>query len=222
MSVHRHGPRRHAWGIFVSPALSLQACSPASHNTSPCPAPDLTAREVATGCRLTRAQNSTAAGSGVILRSSFFPVQLLTAPSREQGRVGCICKAGSKASPACAALQPCCPQCPVCPQALLHCKSPPHTSAGYSCQSSTGNKPLPDTLPSARSKCLISHLPQTRSLTMSLYFWERFYTFFWERNYTFPWDPVPPVVSLQHFFLHPEPCLLVKFLTFLQMLFGRQ
>lgn len=70
-------PRGRAWGIFVSFALSLQVCLPANHSTSPRPSQHLAAREDTTACQLTMAQNSTAAGSGVILWRQF---QLLTAP----------------------------------------------------------------------------------------------------------------------------------------------
>lgn len=103
----------------MSSALGLQACSPASHHTSPCPAPDLTPGEVTAGCHLTCAQNSTAAGSGIIQWSSFFPVQLMIALCRQQGRVFYACKAGAKPSllvspcshaahRALSALRPCC------------------------------------------------------------------------------------------------------------------
>lgn len=44
-------PQGHAWGIFVTFALSLQVCSPANHSTSPQPAQHLT-----TGCQLTTAK----------------------------------------------------------------------------------------------------------------------------------------------------------------------
>lgn len=197
--------RRHAWGVSVSSALSLQACSPASHNTSPCPAAEVAAREVTTGCQLTRAPHCAvlpAAGSFSIAHFSWLSCWL----PHLHSRAGWTALTRQAAEPP-LAVPTRCPQCPLCPPALLHCKSPPHTSAGYSCQSSTERNLFQTLCLQQGANALSATYPKEGA---------------WLRPSIFPGDPVPPVVLLQHIFLHPEPCLLVKFLIFLQMVFGHQ
>lgn len=108
-----------------------------------------------------------AASSGVTQHSSFFPAQLPIAPSTQQGRVVCAYKAGSRASPACADTLP-------TVSSLLSGSAALQETSTHLCwlqlPEQHWKKPLPNTLPSTRSKCLISHLPQRRSLTTSLYF----------------------------------------------------
>lgn len=107
------------------------------------------------------------ASSGVTQHSSFFLARLLIAPSTQQGRVGCTYKAGSRASPACADMPP-------TVSSLLSGSAALQGTSTHLCwlqlPEQRWKKPLPNTLPSTRSKCLFSHLPQRRSLTTSLYF----------------------------------------------------
>lgn len=148
-----------------------------------------------------------------------FPCSLAACPIQEA--VGCVGRAGSRASPACPALQLCCPPCPACPRL---CRAPSHLlrPTGCHCQSSTGTN-LSSTLSSGRSKYLIRHLSQTRSLTTYLFL------FFLETQFSSV-SIVSSTFSFTHVKWHKredtralkQPCLLVKFLMFLQIQFRNQ